>query len=91
MLTFGCSSSAGIYDDSAKLIKELAENSSLMDSRMVIQVLDDFVACGRQGDGSVYQFYLAYIAICDEVGVSLADGTDPDKAFPASHFGKVLG
>ena len=90
-LTFGCSSSAGHFDDSAKLIKRMAENLSKIDPGMVNQVLDDVVACGAEGDGSVQSFYKAYRDVCKEVGVSLADESDPDKAFNASHVGKVLG
>ena len=91
MLTFGCTSSAGIFDDFAKLVKDLAERKSGIDPCMVNQVLDDVVACGSEGDGSVRRFYKAFKDICEYIGVLLADETDPDKAFPATHTGKVLG
>ena len=45
MLTFGGASSAGIYDDMAKLVKDLAILASGVDDRMVNQVLDDVVTC----------------------------------------------
>ena len=73
MLTFGCTSSAGHFDDTAKLVKNMAEKASNMDKSMVIQVLDDVVACGAEGDGTVARFYKAYRDICNEVGISLAD------------------
>ena len=44
-----------------------------------------------EGDGSVDRFYKAYRNISREIGVSLADESDKDKAFSASHCGKVLG
>ena len=91
MLTFGGSSSAGIYDDLAKLICDLATISSDTDKRLVNQVLDDVVAVGADGDGTVNRFYDAYRHVSNTLGVSLADETDRDKAFRASHQGKVLG
>ena len=91
MLTFGCASSAGIYDDLAKLVRDLAILASGADRRLINQVLDDVVAVGMEGDGSVDRFYKAYRNISGEIGVSLADESDKDKAFSASHCGKVLG
>ena len=91
MLTFGCTSSAGIFDDGAKLVKQLAESRSGIETSMTNQVLDDVVACGSQGDGTVGKFYKAYRDICKEIGVSLADEADRDKAFGACSTGKVLG
>ena len=90
-VTFGCSSSAGHFDDTAKLVKEMAEKVSNIDKRMVNQVLDDVVACGAEGDGTVEHFYQVYRDISNSLGVSLADESDPDKAFNATHTGKVLG
>ena len=59
-MIFGCSSSAGIFDDQAKLVKEMAVRASKIDERQVNQVLDDVVACGPEGDGSVNKFYQKY-------------------------------
>ena len=36
-------------------------------------------------------FYKKYREVAGRVGVSLADETDVDKAFPATHKGKVFG
>ena len=60
MLTFGGSSSAKIYDDTAKLKRDLATISSGIDRRLVNQVLDDVLAVGSAGDGTVNAFYKAY-------------------------------
>ena len=73
MLTFGGGSSAGIYDDMAKLVKEISMKKSDTDPRMINQVLDDVVGCGAEGDGSVNKFYDAYREVAQFVGVSLAD------------------
>ena len=91
MLVFGGVSSAGIYDDMAKVTKGLEILKSSMDKRMVNQHLDDTVGCVAEGDGSVPAFYNAYREVAEEVGVSLANEVDPDKAFNATHEGKVLG
>ena len=90
-LTFGCTSSAGIFDDLAKLVKEMAEKLSGIKKDLVNQVLDDVVAVGSSGDGTVNRFYKAYRDISSEIGISLADESDIDKAFSASDGGKVLG
>ena len=87
MLTFGGVASAGIFDDGAKTVLDLAVLGSKIDPAMVTQVLDDVVACGAQGDGTVSNFEKAYRDIALKVGVSLADGSDPEKAFSATHSG----
>ena len=91
MLTFGGASSAGIYDDVAKLVKDLATVAAKADERLINQILDDVVGCGPEGDGSVERFYDSYRKISEEIGVSLADESDRDKAFRASKDGKVFG
>ena len=70
---------------------DLAILDSKIDPSMVTQVLDDVVACGAQGDGSVTGFEQSYRSIATKTGVSLADGSDPEKAFSATHSGRVLG
>ena len=50
-------------------------------------MLGDVVVCGSSGDGSVLKFEKAYRSICKAVRVSLADGSNPDKAFSATHTG----
>ena len=89
--TFGGVSSAGIFDNLAKLVKELVIIKAEMDKRLVSQVLDDSVACGAQGDGSVRRFYLCYRQLAEEIGVLLADESEPDKAFNVASSGLVLG
>ena len=89
--TFGGVSSAGIFDNLAKVVKALAILKAMMDKRLVQQVLDDVVACGPRGSGMVARFYAAYREVADLLGVSLADESDPEKAFGASSSGKVLG
>ena len=47
--------------------------------------------CGPEGDSSVNQFYNAYRTVAEIIGVSLADESDDDKAYRATHRGKVFG
>jgi hypothetical protein len=91
MATFGCVSSAGIYDSTAKVVLDLVTIKSGMDERMTNQILDDVVTCGAAGDGTVQNFYVKYREVAARVGVRLADESDPDKAFSATHTGKVFG
>jgi hypothetical protein len=91
MLTFGGVASAGIFDDGAKTVLDLAALDSDFDKSMITQVLDDVVACGAQGDNTVGRLEQAYRDIASRVGVSLADGSDPEKAFSPTHAGRVLG
>ena len=86
-LTFGGVASAGIFDEGAKTVLDLAVLESKFDPAMVTQVLDDVVACGAQGDGTVTRLEGACRDIATKVRVSLADGTDPEKAFSATHSG----
>ena len=51
MVTFGCSSSAGLFDDLAKLVKEMATRLSGISEDLVNQVLDDVVGCGQREMG----------------------------------------
>ena len=69
----------------------MATRASKTKVPMVNQVLDDMVVCGADGNGTVRQFNNKYREICNKVGISLADESDPDKAFDATHKGKVLG
>ena len=89
MLTFGGVASAGIFDDGAKTVLDLAALDSVFDKSKITQVLDDVVACGTQGDNTVAKFEQSYRDIASKVGVSLADGSDPEKAFSATHESKT--
>ena len=91
MLTFGCASSGGNYDLFAKLVLDLVIRASRMDKRMVNQILDDVIGAGSKGDGTVRRFYRTYRQLAGQLGVSLADESDPDKAFETSSTGKVFG
>ena len=69
MVVFGGVSSAGIFDDKAKLILALALLMANFDERMANQVLDDVAGCGPERDGTVEHFYNAYRKVADTIGV----------------------
>ena len=90
-LVFGAISSPGIYDDLAKIIVALACIKSGFPKELVQQHLDDVCACGPAKDGRIFAFDKAYREVCELVGVSLADRSDPDKSFAPTTNGIVLG
>ena len=90
-LTFGCSSSADRYDAVSDVVFEIALKMSSMTRRDAAKVLDDAVALGERDSGSVGEFEDNFRYICKDIGISLADTTDTDKAFGPSSAGVILG
>ena len=62
-----------------------------MPRRCVIQHLDDVCSGSPGGSGRAKRFYDRYGEVCRKVGVKLAPTDDPDKAFPPTTEGIVLG
>jgi hypothetical protein len=83
-LIFGCSSSVGIYDRFAKVVLFIA-------LQLVVQQIDDVVACGPPDGKLVEKFDRAYIEVAGKLGVVLASRDDPEKSFSATTRGQVLG
>ena len=90
-LVFGCTSSPGIYDRTAKLIINMTATLARTDRESILQCLDDVVKVGPATDDSCKKFYENYRAVCQEVGVVLAPEGDKDKAFPPDTEGTILG
>ena len=90
-LVFGGKSSAGLYDRLAKVILWIALVQAGLPEHICVQHLDDVCAASPAGTDSVDRFYWTYRDVCEKVGVELADPSDPDKAFPPSTNGIVLG
>ena len=88
-LTFGCSSSPGIFCCTAELVLELACLVAGFCRGDCAKQLDDAMALGDRM--SVQHWYDTYKSVAGRVGVSLADGSDPEKAFGASKSGTLLG
>merc|ERR1711923_21892 len=88
-LTFGARSSPGIFDRLSDLILRLCCLRGGLSRCHVVKQLDDvvFIAWKAEAD----KFYDAYDRTCGEVGVRLAPTDDPDKCFPGTTRGTVLG
>ena len=91
MLIFGAVSSAGLYDDLAKVVLDFVIRHCKFPLDLVIQYLDDVCAAGPEGCLLLEKFVAAYRQIAADLGVKLAPTTDPEKAFSCSTSGVVLG
>jgi hypothetical protein len=89
-LIFGSASSAGIFDDAAKIVLTLACHVAQFPRKSVCQHLDDACAAHRLKE-KVQQFDAAFEHVAREVGVKLAPKDNPDKAFAACQSGIVFG
>ena len=86
-LTFGCSSSPGLYDCVSRVVKEIAIKDSGTARRDTYQCLDDCGLVGSERDARV--FHKCYSEVGPRVGVRLAEGAD--KSFAATTHGEILG
>ena len=79
-LIFGGVSSFGIYDRFAKIVLFIVLVQSGMPPSLVVQQIDDVVAC-RPPDGKlVKKFDKVYSDVATSIGVELAPRDDPDKS-----------
>jgi hypothetical protein len=62
-----------------------------MPASLVVQQIDDVVACGPPDGKLVEKFDRAYIEVAEKLGVVLASRDDPEKSFSATTRGQVLG
>ena len=62
-----------------------------MDSRLSVQQIDDNPVADLKGSVKLREYYRRYREIAAYVGISLADESKPEKAFPPSLVGEVLG
>ena len=90
-LIFGGVSSAGIYDDPAKVILDLVCRRASFPRRMVCQHLDDVCAAATAGTCSLQRLDKAFQEIAESVGVILAPRDDPEKSFAPCKAGVVFG
>ena len=90
-LIFGGVSSVGIYDRFAKIVLFIVLVQSGMPPSLVIQQIDDVVACGPPDGKLVDKFDKAYSDVATSIGVELAPRDDPDKSFATTTRGQVLG
>jgi hypothetical protein len=90
-LIFGGVSSAGIFDDAAKVVLDLVCRRASFPRSMVCQHLDDVCAAAAAGSDSLERFDAAFKEIAADVGVELAPRDDHDKSFAPCTAGVVFG
>ena len=89
-LVFGCSSSAGIFDCTAKLILDLVCRKANFPRGKICQHLDDICAAAEKRE-DLMRFDANFAQIAEILGVKLASREDKDKSFEPSKCGVVLG
>jgi len=90
-LIFGGSSSAGIFDATAKVVLELVCRKAEFPREMVCQHLDDICAAAQADSRALHVFDQTFQEIAGAIGVKLAPRDDPEKSFAPSKVGVVLG
>jgi len=90
-LIFGGVSSAGLFDDTAKLVLDLVCRRAGFPAHMVCQHFDDVCGAVAVGYDALQHFIAAFREIAAEVGVKLAPRDDHDKSFAPCTAGVVFG
>ena len=88
-LIFGSISSVGLYDRLARVVLHIVLAQCSILRRQVARHLDDVVAAGTKQE--VVEFYATYENVANELGVELADVSDPDKPFRPCQVGRIFG
>ena len=89
-LIFGSASSAGIFDDAAKLVLDMVCRVTGFSREMICQHLDDI--CAASSDrGRLEKFDSGFKAVAAKLGVKLAPRDDHDKTFAPCQKGVVFG
>ena len=91
-LIFGSASSAGIFDDAAKVVLDLVCRQARFPTHMVCQHLDDVCAASAACDAEkIMKFDTTFQQVAAAVGVELAPRDDPEKSFAPTTEGVVFG
>ena len=89
-LIFGSASSAGIFDNTAKLVLELVCRRAKFNQNMVCQHLDDI--CAASADYKELKYFDdTFIETAALLHVKLAPRDDPEKSFGPSKQGTIFG
>ena len=89
-LIFGSASSAGIFDDLAKVILDLVCRGANFPAHMVCQHLDDICAADNNL-ARISKFDNTFKEFANFTGIKLAPRENPDKSFAPSKSGTVFG
>jgi len=90
-LIFGGVSSAGIFDDGAKLYVDISCNMAKFPQTNVCQHLDDICAAAAANSDALHRLEDAFQKVAEFTGIRLAPKDNPEKAFPPSKQGVVFG
>jgi hypothetical protein len=90
-LIFGASSSAGIFDATAKVFVEIVCKITGFPRNQICQHLDDICAAAADGDDTIFELDKRFKSTADRVGIKLASREDPDKSFAPRRRGVVFG
>jgi len=89
-LIFGSASSAGIFDDLAKVMLDLVCRGANFPTNMVCQHLDDICAADIDRD-RLEKFDNTFKEFASFVGIKLAPRDNPDKSFAPAQTGTIFG
>ena len=89
-LIFGSASSAGIFDDLAKVILDLVCRGSNFPAHMICQHLDDICAADSNWE-KINKFDNTFKEFACFTGVKLAPRDNPDKSFAPAKSGTIFG
>ena len=90
-ITFGSSSSPGIFERPSWFLLRAACCKAEADQRLITKQIDDAMVFSALGDGICQSVYNHYRVLADRMGARLAPETKPDKAFPPRTRGIALG
>jgi hypothetical protein len=90
-LIFGASSSAGIFDATAKVYVDLVCKITGFPKNQICQHLDDICAAGAEGDTALHRLDAQFQETAAAIGIKLASREDPDKSFGPCKRGVVFG
>ena len=88
-LSFGGTTSPPLYDNPAELVTQMAHWEAKVKRHNSLRILDDLIGLGTKEDLS--RLYNTTVDLCQDIGVRLADPSDPDKAFAPQQEGTILG
>jgi len=90
-LIFGSASSAGIFDDGAKLFVDLCCRQARFPKSMICQHLDDICGAASAGSTDLHRLEEVFINTAEYIGVKLATKAGIEKAFAPRKDGVIFG
>ena len=90
-ITFGSTSSPGIFERPSWFLLRASCCKAKADQRFITKQIDDAMVFSALGDGICQAVYDNYRVLADRMGARLAPETKPDKAFPPQTKGIALG